>query len=136
MRSGQVAEKAGVNIQTLRYYERRGLLARPRRLESGYRAYGQEAVDSVRFIKRAQELGFALSEIETLLGLARGGPSDCDRAQALANGKIAELDSKIASLLAMRDSLGRLVTTCELPRKQRDCPLIRSISGDFEVAGT
>jgi MerR family transcriptional regulator, mercuric resistance operon regulatory protein len=128
MRSGQVAEEAGVNIQTLRYYERRGLLARPRRLDSGYRAYAPETVDSVRFIKRAQELGFALSEIETLLELSKGGPRDCDRAQALAQAKIAELDRKIASLRAMRDSLGRLVATCQLPRKERECPLIDSIS--------
>jgi MerR family transcriptional regulator, mercuric resistance operon regulatory protein len=128
MRSGQVAEEAGVNIQTLRYYERRGLLARPRRLDSGYRAYAPETVDSVRFIKRAQELGFALSEIETLLDLSRGGPRDCDQALVLANGKIAELDRKIASLQAMRDSLGRLVATCQLPRKERECPIIQSIS--------
>jgi MerR family transcriptional regulator, mercuric resistance operon regulatory protein len=123
-----VAEKAGVNIQTLRYYERRGLLARPKRLDSGYRAYAPETVDSVRFIKRAQELGFALSEIATLLDLSKGGPSNCDRAQALAKSKIAELDRKIASLNAMRESLQRLASTCRLPRKERDCPLIQSMA--------
>lgn len=128
VRSGEVAGKAGVNVQTLRYYERRGLLARPKRLDSGYRAYAPETVDSVRFIKRAQELGFALSEIESLLDLSRGGPSDCDRAHALATAKIGELDRKIASLQAMRGSLERLVATCELPRKRRECPLIRSIA--------
>jgi MerR family transcriptional regulator, mercuric resistance operon regulatory protein len=117
-----------VNVQTLRYYERRGLLARPRRLESGYRAYAPETVNSVRFIKRAQELGFALLDIQTLLQLSRGGPDDCDRAHALASAKIGDLDRKIASLRAMRDSLQRLVATCELPRKQRECPLIQTIA--------
>ena len=132
MRIGEVAEEAGVNIQTLRYYERRGLLARPRRSDSGYRAYVPQTVDSVRFIKRAQELGFTLAEIETLLDLSRGGPVDCDRARELATDKIGELDRKIASLRAMRRSLESLVASCSLPRKQRDCPLIRSISA---VAG-
>ena len=128
MRSGQVARSAGVNVQTLRYYERRGLLKRPKRLDSGYRAYSPDAVDSVRFIKRAQELGFALTEIETLLDLSNGGPDDCDRAQALARIKIAEMEAKIANLQAMRESLGRHVATCELPRKDRQCPLVSSIA--------
>jgi MerR family mercuric resistance operon transcriptional regulator len=132
MRTGEVAEKAGVNIQTLRYYERRGLLARPRRLDSGYRAYAPQTVDSVRFIKRAQELGFTLSEIVTLLDLSRGGPSDCDRAHDLATVKIGELDRKIASLRAMRKSLERLAASCRLPRKERDCPLVRSLSTEAE----
>jgi Hg(II)-responsive transcriptional regulator len=127
MRTGEIAEKAGVNIQTLRYYERRGLLARPRRLESGYRAYTPETVDSVRFIKRAQDLGFTLSEIVTLLDLSKGGPSDCDHAHELATVKIGELNRRIASLRAMRTSLERLAASCQLPRKERDCPLIRSL---------
>jgi DNA-binding transcriptional MerR regulator len=75
MRTMQVAQRAGVNAQTLRYYERRGLLPDPPRTASGYRAYGPEAVRIVRFVKRAQELGFSLTEIEVLLHLADGGPS-------------------------------------------------------------
>ncbi|MGH7765391.1 MAG: MerR family transcriptional regulator [Candidatus Dormibacteraceae bacterium] len=133
MRTGQVAKKAGVNIQTLRYYERRGLLAPPERLVSGYRLYAPETVDSVRFIKRAQELGFALSEIETLLELSTGGPDDCDRAHTLALAKISELDRKIASLRAMRDSIQRLAATCQLPREERDCPLVRALFHEPEV---
>ncbi|MGH9075039.1 MAG: MerR family transcriptional regulator, partial [Acidimicrobiales bacterium] len=75
MRSSEVAVAAGVNVQTLRYYERRGLLSEPDRLGSGYRAYGPEAVRVVRFVKRAQALGFSLEEVESLLELAAGGPS-------------------------------------------------------------
>ena len=74
MRSAQVAAEAGVNLQTLRYYERRGLLPEPPRLESGYRAYHPNAVRTVRFVKTAQRLGFTLEEIESLLDLAAGGP--------------------------------------------------------------
>jgi MerR family transcriptional regulator, mercuric resistance operon regulatory protein len=127
MRTGQVAEQAGVNVQTLRYYERRGLLPEPSRRESGYRVYGPDAVRTVRFIKRAQQLGFHLSDAESLLALAAGGPESCDAARELADEKIAELDRRIADLIAMRESLGRLAATCAKPRAERECPLLQSI---------
>ena len=127
MRTGEVAAKAGVNVQTLRYYERRGLLPEPERRESGYRVYGPDAVRRVRFIKRAQELGFALSEAETLLALAAGGPESCDAARGMADEKIGELDRRIADLQAMRDSLQRLAETCVRPRHERECPLLHAI---------
>jgi DNA-binding transcriptional MerR regulator len=128
MRSSQVAAAAGVNVQTLRYYERRGLLPEPERLESGYRAWDIEAVQVVRFVKRAQQLGFTLEEIETLLELASGGPDACDAARQLAGEKIAELDQKLVALSAMRASLVRLVESCARPREQRDCPLLRAVA--------
>jgi Hg(II)-responsive transcriptional regulator len=127
MRTSEVAERAGVNVQTLRYYERRGLLPEPPRGESGYRFYGHDAVRRVRFIKRAQELGFGLSDAESLLALAAGGPESCEAARELAETKVAELDRRIADLLAMRDSLQRLATTCLRPRAERECPLLHSI---------
>lgn len=130
MRTSQVARRAGVNPQTLRYYERRGLLPVPARLDSGYRAYGPDSVEKVRFIKRAQELGFTLSEVETLLDLGAGGPDNCDAAHDMAKQKIGELNAKIASLKAMRLSLQRLAATCELPRAERECPIIESLGGD------
>jgi DNA-binding transcriptional MerR regulator len=80
------------NVQTLRYYERRGLVPEPARRDSGYRVYGPDAVRIARFVKRAQELGFWLREAETLLGLAAGGPESCDAARELAEEKMAELD--------------------------------------------
>ena len=127
MRTGEVAAEAGVNVQTLRYYERRGLLPEPARRESGYRVYGPDAVRTVRFIKRAQDLGFGLREAETLLELAAGGPAPCDAARELAEDKIDELERRIADLRAMRDSLQRLVATCALPRESRECPLLQSM---------
>lgn len=124
MKTSEVAEAAGVNIQTLRYYERRGLLAEPPRRESGYRMYGPEAVSLVRFVKRAQELGFSLDDVESLLQLANGGPDSCESAQALARQKVDELDERIRQLRAMRKALLDLVATCDMPRGQRECPLL------------
>ena len=129
MRSGEVARDAGVNVETLRYYERRGILQTPERRASGYREYTEEAVGVVRFVKRAQELGFSLDEVETLLTLAAGGPESCDSARALATRKLGELDAKMRSIRAMQESLRRLVATCEMPRSERDCPLLDALGG-------
>ena len=125
MRTSEVAGMAGVNSQTLRYYERRGLLAQPPRSRSGYRDYPAQAVGLLRFVKRSQELGFTLAEIAELLRLADGGPDSCDRARALAEAHTAELDRKIADLTRMRAALGELMATCERPRASRSCPLLR-----------
>lgn len=136
MRSAEVASQAGVNVQTLRYYERRGLLAPPARLPSGYRDYLPETVRAVRFVKRAQQLGFSLEEIETLLELAAGGPVSCEMAKALASEKIAALEERIAALAAMRESLRRLVTTCQRPRYRRECPLMTALAGSAADEGS
>ncbi|MDP8017651.1 MerR family transcriptional regulator [Prescottella equi] len=133
MRSSEVAARAGVNVQTLRYYERRGLLDEPPRSASGYRAYPADAVAVVRFIKRAQEHGFSLDEIEELLHLADGGPDDCQTARELAETKMANLAEKIADLQRMQQSLAELVTTCELPRTDRCCPLIQNLHDEGET---
>jgi Hg(II)-responsive transcriptional regulator len=122
-----VAAQAQVNTQTLRYYERRGLLPEPERTASGYRAYSVDAVRLVRFVKRAQQLGFTLNDIEELLHLAGGGPASCEAAKTMARTRIADLERRIQELAGMRDALSRLVDTCERPRKQRDCPLLHEI---------
>jgi len=84
-------------------------------------------VRRVRFIKRAQELGFTLAEVATLLDLAGGGPDRCDRVRALANEKIIDLRRRIADLQALQSGLARLVATCDLPRAQRECPILREM---------
>ena len=116
-----------MNPQTVRYYERRGLLAEPIRSAGGYRSYPPEALRRVRFIKRAQELGFTLTEVETLLDLSDGRPDSCEAVRALATDKIADLRRRIADLHALRAGLTRLVATCELPRAQRECPILQEI---------
>ena len=127
MRSSEVATKAQVNVQTLRYYERRGLLAEPQRTSSGYRVYTPDAVQVVRFVKRAQQLGFTLDDIEDLLHLADGGPDSCQEAKAMARSRIADLQRRIDELAGMRDALARLVDTCDQPRRKRDCPILHDV---------
>ncbi|GAA1580622.1 Zn(2+)-responsive transcriptional regulator [Kribbella sancticallisti] len=127
MRTSQLAEQAGVNSETLRYYERRGLLEQPPRTPGGYRDYPVDAVGLLRFIKRAQELGITLDEIEELLHLDTGGPDSCDTARALAEARKADLDARIADLQRMNASLEDLIDTCDLPRSDRHCPLLEAI---------
>jgi len=138
MRTSELAEQAGVNSETLRYYERRGLLERPPRTPGGYRDYPAGAVRLLRFIKRAQGLGFTLEEVEELLHLDNGGPDGCDAARALAEARKADLDARIADLQRMSDSLGELIDTCDLPRVDRDCPLLEALDNQpvHRFAGT
>ena len=109
MRVGEVAERAGVNVETLRYYERRGLLPEPERLPSGHRRYDEETVRFLRAIKEAQSVGFTLAEIGDYLGAARrsGSPSEALRVRMAA--KIDEIDGRIAGLRRMREELARVV---------------------------
>jgi MerR family mercuric resistance operon transcriptional regulator len=106
LRSGQVAQAAGVNLQTLRYYERRGLLAAPDRTLGGHRLYPAEAVTVLRVIKAAQRLGFSLQEVSELIdvGAHRHGRHP-DGLQACARQKLAEVHAKIADLMIVRDTL-------------------------------
>ena len=127
VRTSEVAAQAHLNTQTLRYYERRGLLPEPARTRSGYRAYTADAVRVVRFVKRAQQLGFTLDDIEDLLHLAAGGPTACDEARTMAHARIADMQQRIEALTGMRDALGRLVDTCNQPRAKRDCPILQDI---------
>lgn len=128
MRTSELADRAGVNPETLRYYERRGLLRVPRRTAGGYRDYPANAVELLRFIKRAQKLGFTLEDVEELLHLDDGGPASCAAARTLAEARGADLDARIADLRRMRDSLGELIATCDLPRADRRCSLLAAIA--------
>lgn len=122
-----------MNAQTLRYYERRGILPDPPRSAAGYRDYPTSAVRVLRFVKRAQELGFTLAEVEELLGLAEGGPKSCKVARTVAEAHIAELERKIADLQRMRASLAGLVATCERPPADRSCPLLAAIDSEVPL---
>jgi DNA-binding transcriptional MerR regulator len=127
VRTSEVAAQAHVNTQTLRCYERRGVLPAPERTRSGCRAYTADAVRVVRFVKRAQQLGFTLDDIEDLLQLAEGGPDSCDEARTMARTRVAYLQLRIAELTGMRDALVRLIDTCDQPRAERDCPILHDI---------
>lgn len=135
MRTSELAGRVGVNAETLRYYERRGLLEAPPRTPGGYRDYPVAAVDLLRFIKRAQELGFSLDEVEELVHLDRGGPHSCDSARAVAVARKADLEQRIADLRRMSDSLGDLIATCDLPQSDRSCALLDAIDQGADAEG-
>lgn len=125
--TSEVAEQADVNVQTVRYYERRGLIPEPPRTSAGYRQYNGEHVARIRFIKRAQELGFTLEEAHELLQL-RATP-DADRAdvRAVAEEKRAEIEQKITDLQRMQATLGHLITACEGHGTTDDCPILHAL---------
>jgi MerR family mercuric resistance operon transcriptional regulator len=130
---GDLARRAGVNIETLRYYERRGLMEKPRRTSSNYRIYPEDAVRRVRFIKRAQQLGFTLKEIKELLSLRAAPRARCTEVQKKAKAKMAEVDEKIHALEAMRKALSRLIDQCSgeaAPVSQ--CPILEAMDSEEE----
>ena len=128
MRIGEAAEQAGVNVQTLRYYERRGLLRRAPRRTSGYREFTDETVRVVRFVKRAQDLGFTLDEIEELLRLRHDKRRDRGRVRAVAGQRVRDIERRIAELQAMRTALSHLLHCCE-EGSTLECPIIEALDG-------
>lgn len=128
---GELGEKAQVNIETLRYYERRGLLPCPPRSESNYRLYPPESVRIVRFIKRAQELGFTLKEIEEMLSLKSTPEAQCADVQHIAQAKIQDIDAKIRTLQAMKEALARLLTECPGQAPVQQCPILEAIDEEL-----
>lgn len=127
LRIGDVAERAGVNLQTIRYYEREGLLPEPPRLASGYRMFPESAVRRVRFIKRAQELGFSLSEIRDLLSLRANAGTGAQDVRERATAKLSDIDDKIRALQAMKDALTALAERCPGCGPLSDCPIIDAL---------
>jgi MerR family copper efflux transcriptional regulator len=127
MTVGKLAKTAGVNIETVRYYEQRGLLPKPSRKESGYRLYSQEDVRRLRFILRAKELGFSLREIQELLELRVDAKTNCDGVREQAEGKISDIEQKIADLERMREVLVKLATACRNRGATDACPVLEAL---------
>lgn len=127
LRTGQVAKAAGVNVETLRFYERRGIIKEPKRRRSGYRDYPPETVQIVRFIKRAQELGFTLDEIEELLALRDDDRRTCGEVRGAAATKIEEIEEKMRRLRAMKRALAMLVDSCVDEASTRECPILEAL---------
>lgn len=109
---GKLAKLCGVNIDTVRYYERQDLLLPIERTAAGYRRYSNDSIKRLRFIRKAQGLGFKLSEIKGLLGLAENDDADCGDVRAVASQKIAELEPRIADLMKIKQGLEELATYC------------------------
>lgn len=123
---GKLAEAAGVNIETIRYYQRRGLLDEPPKPLSGHRRYEPEQAKRVRFIKRAQALGFTLDEVGALLTL--DAACACMETRALASRKLALIEKKMADLAAMRHALSGLVKQCDAGDGSAACPIINMLA--------
>ncbi|MGH7650135.1 MAG: heavy metal-responsive transcriptional regulator, partial [Gemmatimonadaceae bacterium] len=123
MRIGEIAVEADVNIQTLRYYERRGLLDPPSRRASGYREYKPNDVQRVRFIRRAQDLGFTLHEIADLLTLRADSAHSCGMVEERSSRTLERIDEKIKDLQRMRTALAKYVGACRDQKPLEACPL-------------
>ncbi len=126
----QVATAADVNVQTIRYYERRGLFPTPRRTPAGYRQYSEDAVARLRFIKHAQDLGFSLQEIQELLGLRVRHGAACDTVERKTRQKIEVVQQRIRDLQRMSRTLEQLAAACTARRPTDDCPILDVLEHD------
>lgn len=124
---GRVARSAGLAIDTVRYYEREGLLQKPARTPSGYRQYSADAVARLRFIRQAKELGFTLAEIRELLALKVAPGKSCADVRARAHAKIADVEQRIAQLDRMRRALVKLAAACSGRGPTSECPILEAL---------
>jgi MerR family mercuric resistance operon transcriptional regulator len=124
---GRVAKAAGLGVETVRFYERQGLIKEPARSESGYRQYRPETIQRLQFIVRAKTLGFTLQEIGDLLDLQATPGAGCADVQTRAEAKIADIEARIAQLEAMKQTLGDLVAQCCGEGPVSDCPILDAL---------
>ncbi len=131
---GQVARMGEVNVETIRYYERQGLIPPPPRRESGYRQYPEDTVSRVRFIRKSQGLGFTLKEIGELLALRIGPDTVCSDIRKATEVKIKEIEEKMETLRRMKDVLSGLATECKGRGPVSECPILEALEakcGDY-----
>ncbi len=132
---GEVAKAAAVGVETLRFYEREGLVAEPPRRPSGYRQYPPETVRRIRFIRRAKALGFTLEEIRELLGLRVDHRRSCADVRGIARAKVADLERRIVELRRMKASLERLARSCRGKGPTSACPLLDVLEEERHADG-
>ena len=128
MRIGEVAKRTGLGIETIRFYERQGLLNEPERLSSGYRQFDEAAIARLTFIIRAKGLGFTLSEIKELLSLWFDPVTTCCDVRRRAEQKIVDIEGRIQALQAMKRSLKKLIDQCQKRGTLEDCPLLYGLT--------
>ena len=124
---GRLAKAVGVNVETIRYYQRRGLIVEPHKPPGGHRRYSPRVIEQVEFIRRAQQLGFSLDECKRLLDLADG--THCREARLIAEKKHELIEIQIARLEKMRSELSVLITACKENRNRKGCPLVDALKG-------
>jgi MerR family mercuric resistance operon transcriptional regulator len=127
---GQLARTARVNVETIRYYERRGLIPEAPRRESGYRQYSEDGVSRIQFIKRAKELGFSLKEISELLSLQVDPDTTCGDVKSRAEAKIAEVEGKMRALQRIKKGLTKLVALCRGSGPTSKCPIMEALNSE------
>ncbi len=127
---GLVARRAGVGVETVRFYERQGLIEEPPRRLSGYREYDEEVASRLGFIRRAKDLGFTLKEIKELLSLRRDPATSAADVRRRAEAKITDIESKIRSLQKMKRALAKLTAACGCRGTSAECPLLHALDGD------
>lgn len=124
---GTIAKRAKVNIQTVRYYERRNILKPTQVKDSGYRLYSEDAVKTIAFVKHAQELGFKLDEIKQLLSLRTSSVSRCESVRKKAAARLSDVQEKLSMLKKLEVTLKSLIRDCEKNKTSKDCPIINSM---------
>jgi MerR family transcriptional regulator, copper efflux regulator len=129
MTIGRLAERAGVNIDTIRYYERNGLLPAPSRRASGYRQYGADDVERLRFIRRAKDLGFALVEIAELLSLTANRQTDMRGVKRKAEERLEQVEQRIKELQRVSRGLKKLIAACPGHGELARCPILTALTG-------
>lgn len=127
---GQLAKRAQVNVETVRYYERRGLMPNPPRRESGYRQYTEADVSRIRFIRRTKELGFSFKEILELLSLRIDPDTTCGDIKKRAKAKIVDIEDKIRTLHGMKRALAKLVGSCRGRGPTSECPILEVLDSE------
>jgi len=130
--TAKLAKEGGVNVETIRYYERHGLLPKAPRTVSGYRKFSPDYVTRLRFIRHAQELGFTLKEVKELLNLRVRPGSCCADVRRKAEAKIADVDQKIQNLHAIREALARMTATCIGRGPLANCSILEALNGQGE----
>jgi MerR family copper efflux transcriptional regulator len=132
MTIGRLAKEAGVNIDTIRYYERHGLLPRAARRESGYREYSRDDVARLSFVRRAKELGFSLTDIAELLSLSADRHNGVRGVKRKAEQRVADVEQKIRELQRVRRGLKKLIAACPGQGELATCPIVAALSADGE----
>ena len=131
---GEVAKQTGIGVETVRFYEKSGLIDEPPRTEAGYRQYPENTASRVRFIRHAKELGFTLTEIKELLNLRLDPTTTCEDVRQVAEEKLRNVRAKIQSLQAIEMALGELIGACAVGGPDGECPILEALEPDWHIS--
>ncbi len=131
---GEVAKQTGIGVETVRFYEKSGLIDEPPRTEAGYRQYPEDTASRVRFIRHAKELGFTLTEIKELLNLRLDPTTTCEDVRQVAEEKLRNVRAKIQSLQAIEMALGELIGACAVGGPEGECPILEALEPDWHIS--